>query len=215
MISLSKNFVFVHIPKTGGTSIEEALAPFEFLPQLAADHSNARHCRAVLGDRWSRFFKFSFVRNPWSLCVSHWHYRTQMLARKDSLSALDPREWDFARFMREVVLPSEHCQDFENQIRYIEEADASKIIIDQVYRFEDLEGAWQDLRSRLAIQVPETLPHFNKSKRRGDWRDLYDQPDLIDIVAQRFSRDIEVFGYTFEPEKKACAPEKESPPSKS
>src|SRR5438477_13059262 len=66
-----QDFVFIHINKTDGSSIEKALG-------VRHEHRTALEKRAQLGEKfWVKKFKFAVVRNPWDKVVSHYHYRVQ------------------------------------------------------------------------------------------------------------------------------------------
>jgi Sulfotransferase family len=60
----SQNFVFVHVPKTGGTSIREALG------MSTSYHYTAREVRQMYPETRGKF-SFAFVRNPWDRLVSY------------------------------------------------------------------------------------------------------------------------------------------------
>lgn len=80
IISYSKQFVFLHIEKTGGTSVTEALQPYMknydlvmqdwkkfFFNQNGDAIEQHVYCHTVekfLGNDWKDFKKFSLVRNP-------------------------------------------------------------------------------------------------------------------------------------------------------
>lgn len=102
LISFSKKFIFVHNPKTGGTSICRALnkyLPFflkhrhifsktpEFMRKnlfpiqnklIYSDyyfHPKASQLIQLFPEkRYNTYFKFGFVRNPWDLVVSYYFY---------------------------------------------------------------------------------------------------------------------------------------------
>lgn len=65
-----ENFVFIHINKCGGTSVERALG----IPLL--NHDTALQRRAKLGDKiWDRRFKFSLIRDPYHRAASLFFFR--------------------------------------------------------------------------------------------------------------------------------------------
>jgi Sulfotransferase family len=91
LISLAHNFLFVHIPKTAGNSIQNVLRTYseDKIVRLAPHqdgierfevrsdkfnihkHSTLQDYRAELGDEvFQRLFKFTSVRNPWDRMVS-------------------------------------------------------------------------------------------------------------------------------------------------
>ena len=66
------DFIFIHINKTGGTSIEKALG-------LEKDHLTASEKKTAIGkQKWKKIYSFAFVRNPWDKVVSHYHHRVKM-----------------------------------------------------------------------------------------------------------------------------------------
>ena len=71
MISTRHRCIFVHIPKTAGTSVEAALGWFTEYTRGAQDHRSIRKLReAITPDEFCTYFKFTFVRNPWDRVVS-------------------------------------------------------------------------------------------------------------------------------------------------
>ena len=71
MISHEYRCIFIHIPRTGGSSIEKALVGRNWWSiSKETKHITASQAREVYGDYWGKYFKFSFVRNPWDRCVS-------------------------------------------------------------------------------------------------------------------------------------------------
>ena len=64
-------FVFIHINKTGGTSVSKAL-------NIPLEHKTAIQFIDEMGQAaWDRKLSFVTVRNPWDKVVSHYHHRLQ------------------------------------------------------------------------------------------------------------------------------------------
>ena len=83
-----QNFIFIHINKTGGSSIKQALgAKFQ--------HKTAMEKIEELGLKvWQRKFTFAVVRNPWDRVVSQYHYRT-----RTNKTGLGEHPVEFARWV--------------------------------------------------------------------------------------------------------------------
>lgn len=87
LISHEHQFIFIHIGKTGGTSIEAALCRylgvnFEETKKSPEGqwwkHIWAKDMRERVGERvWNDYFTFAFVRNPYDLVLSLYSMYTQ------------------------------------------------------------------------------------------------------------------------------------------
>ena len=67
------------------------------------------------------------------------------------------------------------------------------MIVDEVYRYEELPAAVTDLSARLGLELD--LPHA-KQGSGPHYRELYGPGDA-EIVAERFARTIREFDYGF------------------
>ena len=63
--------LFVHIPKTGGTSIESVFGWYSG-HRGEQDHRTILEYRKLLGTNFDTYFSFSIVRNPWDRAVSYY-----------------------------------------------------------------------------------------------------------------------------------------------
>lgn len=210
IVSREQNFVFIHVGKTGGTNIARALEPFSHAAEPAwVDRlplSASRSLNPLLPFRWRRFrrhttaqaarrqlprdffdraFKFAFVRNPWDWILSRYsfilrherHHRHETVKRLGSFE--DYLEWEIRRSKR-----FQHTFLTDRRGRFL---------VDYVGRFENLREDFG--RVCEIIGVSTDLQGPDRSKPR-DYRSHY-TPTTRDLVARHFSRDIELFGYSF------------------
>lgn len=196
IVSHRARCIFVHIQKTAGASIEDALRAHdtEVGSSLHAGrrHMTAREIRGIVPrDTWDAYFKFAFVRNPWDRLVSWYHMCVQVT---------DPNP--FSRYVRDVAPTFEDFvtkattgmgeRTTRNQLDYVAD-ERGAVIVDYVGRYETLAADFGHVCRRFGLAAE--LPHVNTSAHR-DYRDYYTAATR-DIVAQRFARDIEHFGYAF------------------
>ena len=88
IISHEHKFIFIHIGKTGGTSVEKVLCErldidFENTKKNPRNghwwkHAWAREVRDLFGSEiWEEYFTFAFVRNPYDMLLSLYSMYTQ------------------------------------------------------------------------------------------------------------------------------------------
>ena len=201
MISLQKRFLFVHIPKTAGNSIQSALRDYsedELVPLRKEQdgierfalrnpkykikkHSTLAEYRAALGEaRFGDLYKFTCVRNPWDRMVSYYFTPTQNTAAWDRKK--------FSRIISEAVSVSDYLRLEKNE-------DDPFANVDYTMRFENLADDFRTVCGTLSIS-PTSLPRYNRSSREH-YSKYYDD-ELREFVRMRFAAEIEHFGYTFE-----------------
>jgi chondroitin 4-sulfotransferase 11 len=180
-------FVFVHINKTGGSSIEKAL-------RLPFQHRTALELREHLGrDRWQRRFSFAFVRNPWDKVASHYFYRVKTNQTGLATVPVEFNEWVRRAYGERDPQYYDKPKMFLPQVDWISDEEGRQLV-GFVGRFERLQADFRIVCERIGIDAD--LPHEKQSSNR-DYRRVY-TPASADIVAQWFAADIERFGYTLE-----------------
>jgi len=180
-------FIFVHINKSGGSSIETALnIPFA--------HKTALEFQAITGaKRWDKLFTFTFVRNPWDKVVSHYHYRVMTNQTDLGSRPLDFPDWVRLSYGQQDPRYYDKPKMFMPQTQWICDANG-KVIVDFIGKFEHLSDDFAAVCK--TIGRPEVqLPHLKQSKR-ASYRDYY-TGESKDIVAKWFASDIELFEYRF------------------
>jgi hypothetical protein len=201
MISFQKSFLFVHIPKTAGNSIQSALRDYSE-DQLVAlrkeqdgierfglrnpkykirKHSTLREYRDTLGDeQFRKLYRFACVRNPWDRMVSYYFTPTQ-----------SAESWDREKF-HGIISNAISVGDY---LRLNQNEKNPFANVDYIMRFENLADDFRTVCNQLDIS-PVTLPQYNRSMREH-YSKYYDD-ELREFVRNRFTEDIERFGYTFE-----------------
>lgn len=179
-------YVFIHINKTAGSSIEAALGlPFE--------HKTAREKKAELGEAcWNRMFKFSFVRNPWDRALSHYSYRV-----RTNQTGLGDRHLSFEEWARMVYSDRDpfyldSAEMFRTQSEWLIGEDG-EILVDFVGRFERLPEDFGTVCENIGVAAE--LPHLKRSKPAG-YREFYSDV-TAELVAKYFAEDVDRFGYAF------------------
>jgi hypothetical protein len=194
MISHNHKFIFTHIPRTGGTSIDSVLKKF-CEPNQRIHNDIITDLKSCSND----YFKFAFVRNPWDLVVSGYHYiwysdamvwwrvgvRSKPLSFNDWIRSKyfrRPPGWEKIRCYR------------GDQLCWITDYDGN-IIADFIGRFENLQGDFDIVCDKIKIPC-QKLPHKNKTHHKH-YSEYYDD-ETREIIAKKFKKDIDFFGYEFE-----------------
>jgi chondroitin 4-sulfotransferase 11 len=206
MISHKYKCIFVHIPKCGGTSIEDVLWPG---PRSVQDlwkgqiddvnkyqtggmqHLFARHIREEVGEEVFRsYFKFALVRNPWDKVMSQFvrtKYRRGDLRKKLGVR----KSVDLAAYLNAIRKVTN--VQWEAQHKFLEDENGD-LIVDHIGRFEQIDKEFDFICETIGLpKVP--LPHMKKSER-SHYRDYYDA-ETRQAAAEIYSEDIEKFGYEY------------------
>jgi len=210
MISHKYKCIFIHIPKTAGSSIEVALDREEKTNKGDIDeatgehimvttgkekHLNVKECRTFYGHRiWQEYFKFTVVRNPWDRIHSWWWNRKE-IAKVISLS--------FAEYIHGICNPPlivklkpifiDDPWDIP-QIDWITSSNG-KIEVDFICRFENIENDWYNLCKKINVPIerlPQILVKNRKPKERKHYTEYYNNR-LIELVAKKYEKDILLF----------------------
>jgi hypothetical protein len=202
-------FIFVHIPKCAGTSIEKALIPIvsrhsdfsDFEPEEARrfwlpgsrglQHSKLYQYQTCFP--LPEFFKFAFVRNPWDRAVSQILYLQRTHGR-----TLFPGD-DYKRHIRTYCTTRAMvaAQDLAaSQLDYLRDA-TGRIQMDFIGRFESLASDFRALALKLGLEDVPMLPHVFSSAPRHPYQFYYDS-ESAEWIRERFADDIDLFGYAFQ-----------------
>lgn len=205
--------VFVHIPKTAGSSLHAYFAELSALrtgsprlPELQAfgtanwyKHRKAGELRDWIGhELWQRSTTVTFVRNPWDLMVSSygwWLQKAHQYKRFRSQAAQVHALGSFDRFIASEFGSRMINEAFGAMEDWFQEAGAD--IVQHIGKVETIE---RDLAVLIdALDLPGTprpmLGRCNASVRQA-YRTYYTAESKRQ-VAQRFEYVIDRFAYTF------------------
>ena len=202
--SPSGKVLFVHVSRTGGTSIEACLREaFPDARQIMGQHDFLADARPVLGAAFGDTFKFAFVRNPWDRLVSWYALIAKATAGRgaDPKALADPEtpHWhQFDAFLdtwsRDVVEVNGVLRPKLSQWAQLSDAEGV-LLVDEVGRFERLAGDVVRLFGQMGSPVPE-LPQINTSSHLH-YRHYYSDYGR-ELVSRVFHEDVEHFGYLYE-----------------
>ncbi len=213
IISRKRRFIFVHIPKTGGTALTLALegraAADDILigdtPKARARRGRLKGAKAA-GRLWKHstiadidglvgpeeiatFFTLTLVRNPWDRVLSYYSWaRAQSFAHPAVGLA---KAHDFRGFVAHPhTRASLKAWPYAAYLRDRAGVGRGRLYA-RIEQPEDLAPFWDHLGFRL------TLPRVNESDRPRDWRPAYDDATAA-LAADLCAEDIARFGYGFD-----------------
>jgi len=213
IISHGRAYIFVHIPKTGGTSMALALEARAMKDDIMLGdtpkalkrrrrlrdtqaagrlwkHSTLSDIDGLLSsDEINEKFTFTLVRNPWDRMVSYYHWlRGQTF---DHAAVHLAKATDFVGFCTDPHT----CATARGwpARRYM--TDATGIERASLYiRLEHFDHDAAPLMAHLGFDL--TLARSNASERARDYRSYY-TPPAQEAVANACAEDIKRFGYRF------------------
>lgn len=214
MISHEHKFIFVHVPKCGGTSIEQAFGRFDpngkrsqqdhrtvrnmspgFHPGVLLTPNNLfeysrrfrKHQRPrPTREQFDTYFKFAIVRDPWSRAYSWYrNYLRDPLHRKS-----DRPVPEFEQFLRTQIGQGA----LRTQLHWLRGYDGG-VSLDHIGRFEHLQQEFDHVCGRLGLEA-FSLPHL-LSGGGADHRAHYDRQS-IDLVYRHYRREIRLFGFSYD-----------------
>jgi chondroitin 4-sulfotransferase 11 len=191
MISHKHKCIFVHIPKTGGMTIEYALgADLKKLHKRTIGEKHGTPRQWKYPKYWNEYFTFTGVRNPWDRLVSSYFYDLSMWRRghRNRHRKLVKR-FGKCRFRKYII---RHLNT--RALHYRLQTDWFVDIPDYILRFENLQKDFNIVCDKIGIPQQQ-LPHKNKSKHKH-YTEYYDD-ETRSIVAEKYAKDIEYFGYKF------------------
>ena len=190
MIDHGNKFIFVRVAKTASSSLVSYLFPnYKKLKKINTkvinwNDQDKNHYplfkvkEVVSPEIYSSYFKFGFVRNPWDRVISSYHY----MLRCGSIKEMSIK--NFLEYISNTPVENKYLSQYE----YIKGCNF-------VGKFENLQKDFDTICDKIGISR-SSLVHLKKTKNRQHYTEYYDT-ETIDLVAKKYAKDIEYFGYEF------------------
>ena len=180
-----KKPLFIHIPKAGGSSIQNIIKKHnkdltgclhESVTEYSKEYRNS--C-----------FVFSFVRNPYDRLSSAHKYLTGGYGNLGDVKFGKTLSSDFKYFVKSQLKNNMNWLHFRPMKFWLNDD------IDFIGKTENYEHDFNIVCDKIGIPKQQ-LPHKNATKHKH-YTEYYDD-ETKSIVAEIYAKDIEYFGYEFE-----------------
>lgn len=185
---------FIHIPKTGGTSIDDSNLFFS----SRYGHAGYDRFKKLLAESFLEYKCFTLVRNPWDRLASAFYYLSQggagntydLKIMNDYLSKFDGK---FELFLEDF---------FENKERYLPLIHFRKMVSFFDPKLSDIDffiqklehiGDLEELKMFIGFNID--IPHKRKRKSYKNITKVYTER-TFDLVKSIYLEDVKAFGYS-------------------
>ena len=173
------------IPKTGCTSLKEL---FNSHVDLSYTSVKLKHIH-----RHRNYFQFAFVRNPWDRLLSCFLDKTKAtVGTKWQLrDYVKYKNYSFNDFVYSIKDDDLNICNRHHRLQYNL---INHDYVNFIGKFENLQKDFNKI-CKLSNLPKFKLPHFNKTNHRH-YTEYYNE-ETKQIVAEKYAKDIEYFGYEF------------------
>ena len=221
----SSKFIFFHIPKTGGWTIQDNLRQkldagkigYEYL-QGTHPTGDRRHMRYKFMKKEisniSDYYKFTFVRNPYDRIYSAFWYLRNWTVPKfyttiPQYANRTLKDIGFHDFIVHCLgtqtggdLYADKCWfhiHFEPMCNMISEEDNKTVRMDDVFKLEDFDTDFEKMTAKVGLS-PTVRGLFNVAKSefppKGQLKHFHNyDPEVVKVVNALYEHDFKTFGY--------------------
>ena len=197
--------MFVHIPKTGGTSVEHWFQKV-YGKEHVVVHKHAPISYKNLNDL--EMFKFATIRNPFSRAVSWYQQALSLILLDESIKrfhihglTLEAWEKGFDYFVQNFYDRSSRNpgDDIDISPAFTQWSYVSvngKLAVDHLVRFEDLDQEWKKIEEMVGTNYGLGKLKVGPSDALRDWKKVY-TPSSKKLIEEIYKEDFEKFNYEY------------------
>ena len=205
MISFSNKFIYIHVPKCGGTSVLNKigyLTTFNKSGWGKQDHSFMSETKTHLSNQnFEEYYKFSIVRNTWNRLASLWGHNK---AGGDYLYNTFCKENEidtFEKFIHNLDFILESQKDIEEIQRSVEPLSTwlwvdGENYFDDIFNLTELDKNWETICEKTGIGKETPLGRDRQRRKSGNYWDWY-TGDMKKKVEKLYGEEIEYFKFRF------------------
>ena len=182
LLNRFNKWAFIHVPKTGGTSLNHVLKK-DTNTEVITGHDSIRILNDV-GD----YYIFTIVRNPFTRLASAYNAECRKYGFKE-----------FGTFIKDI---NENDSWYLPQVFYINAGKHETRKVTYIGKYENYEQSVSTIFSRLDIN--DNIPHLNRNpiydkepnlNQQKYYSFLYNEDWMLDWVRERYKDDFKIFNY--------------------
>jgi len=197
IVSHNQKFVYIKTPKVAGNSIVSILRRFTDVGLRDYDIGDHERYFDVIdkNPNFINYFSFSFVRNPWDLRLSRYFYlkNIEVPMKKQRGEIYDEKILQTNNFKEWCKVGSWFPAEFNGQYQFMCNREG-KFAVNFVGKYENLQSDFDHVCDELNLPR-KNLPKINSTNHKR-YTEYYDD-ETREIVAEKYAKDIEYFGYEF------------------
>lgn len=204
MLFRKKKIIFIHIPKCGGTSVENSLSIIEkgslwgFNKNISKKINFPHELQHMTFDAYKKLLGnlknykiFTFVRNPFDRAISL--YKDAKFKRKDIRKYLNLKnDFNFNEFLNKIQ-KSKHIHH-KDQIFFLKNHNLKNI---EILKFENFEIEFKNFLNKLNLKTKIKKSNISKKIIFEKKLKYFENKENIYLVEKKFHKDLKFLNYTY------------------
>jgi hypothetical protein len=164
-------------------------------------HATAKQIKKFDGKAWDTYFKFAFVRNPYTHAISDWMFDEKNWSITEENTNIDKRKFtkkNFVKYLKNLKKEMRNKKSYYYSMRPFSNIYTinDKIAVDYIGKFENLKKDVDKIHKILKLPKKKfNLPHAKKNKSKN-YLKFYNNESKR-LVEEIWQKEFEFFKYNF------------------